>query len=424
MYEVGIAMRRRPDIPVMLVPEYCMLCPTCRAYDPAGIGSCGVVPADLKPAENAMAGMIALNLLRTLGLDFYQKLPAAEMVQLAFDRLALDHASFTYQGAPPAAWAYARGRHAGLGFMEACRDAPGVIARARALLENPEVLAVLTEDDIKHMHATLEKAERAPDERGRYLALTDEPFSMLWKFHCEKAAQHFARLPDAIRRGRDGRPICRAGTVSPEGDTLEKTAGQWRTGMYATGFLTIGNRPAIAETAVKAVLGRDRLYITVLCAERDMSAIKAEIRVGTELMECQRWSKHFGKLDDSVAIMLCRENDLQTVYQFSFTARGVKAGRILRFGPGRHADDAWIYETDWRVATGAADGMWRGTAAIPWSCLGGAGRHSGNAWRMNVIRFYRNEILFPHSWSALQRDSAALDTHMYATGQYGYLEEQ
>ena len=41
MYEVGVAMRRQPDRPVMLVPEHCMLCPTCRGYDQEGPGLCG-----------------------------------------------------------------------------------------------------------------------------------------------------------------------------------------------------------------------------------------------------------------------------------------------------------------------------------------------------------------------------------------------
>ncbi len=426
MYEVGVAMRRRPDIPVMLVPEHCMLCPTCRGYDPEGAGNCHVVPDDLKPAENIMAGMVELNLLRTLGLEFYQQLPAVEMIQLAFDKLALDHGSFTYNGSPPAAWAYARGKYAGVGFMEAYRNARGVIARVRNLMGNPDVLAVLSESDQNHVNSTLEKAERAPNARERYLALIDEPFNLLWKFHCEKAAQYFARLPGEIRRERreqDGRPVIAAERLAPDADNLETVAGQWKPGMYSTGFVTIGNRPAIAETAVKAVLGKDRLYIGILCAERDMRELKADFRVGPALIEHQRWSKHFGELDDSVAIMLSPENNPAVCCQFSFNARGVKAAKTINLAKNRQNGDEWIYETEWRVLSGVDNGLWRGTVEIPFDCLPVKFKSDIN-WRLNVVRFVRNESLFPHTWARLTRGCSALDSSLYEIEKFGWLTSE
>lgn len=450
MYEVGAAIRRYPDRPIMLVPEDCMLCPTCSGYDPGGIGWCGVTPDDAKPVENTLANRVNLGLMRTLGLEYYQKTPAVELVKRVFERMEPDHLSFTYDGSPPSVWSYLRARWAGMGFLDAYENPQGVITRARGLLDHDDVQTILPETDKKHMASTLEKAENSHDARDRYLNLVNEPFTYLWKFYLEKIVREFARLPSEVTRQRLEReasrsfhpdhvspwylednqeanafprqPVVTAEPLTSDDDVLDAVARRWRTGTYSTGFTTVGQRPAIAETAIKVNSGRDRLYFTVLCADRHPHEIKASVRIGAELVKHKSpWRSCCGDLDDYVSIVLNAVDEPLVCYQFSFNARGVKAAKVVKLGKYNKIGEEWLYETDWAVTTSVEPKLWRGTVEVPFSCLSSKIRGDGTC-RLNVARLFRNEALQSHLWATPHRNWWDLDMHLYQLGRFGWLE--
>jgi len=448
MYEVGATMRRNPDRMVMFVPDHCMLCPTCGAHDPASRGlSCGVLPDDLRPAENPMCNRVNMTLMHTLGLEFFEPISSAELVERVFDRVAPDHLSFTYEGSPPQAWAYVRGREAGMGFLDAYRDPDAVSNRIRSLLAHEDIQGCLAKDDRRHMTEVLLRAERASDARERYLALIDESFTYLWKFYLERAVGQYARLPGAVRHERREkaaeqipdshhvspwagaltheevkrrpRPVLAAEVLPVERDNLTAVAEGWRSGVYSSGFLTIGNRPAIAETAVKAARGKDTLYLTILCADRKPAAVNAETRIGSNLIAGQRII-HLTKLDDCLAVLLSSPGEPELCRHFAVSARGVKAAKIVTLENYNQTGETWINETEWTVDTGVEDGLWRATLAITGRCLPRDFRVGGTC-RLNVVRFVRNERLFSHSWAEIHRNWWDMDMFLYQIDRFGWL---
>lgn len=128
LFEVLDVMRKKPDIPVTLVRGCCMICPPCSAYDSATglcIGGHGMGLRDQKKD---------LDVLRRLGLNYGDTLPAKVLYQRLFRRIrsAKEICGFQDGIERGEAWticdtiakrAYERSRVSGMGVVR--RDASG-----------------------------------------------------------------------------------------------------------------------------------------------------------------------------------------------------------------------------------------------------------------------------------------------------------
>ena len=412
MYEVGLAMRRNPDTPLMFVPERCMLCPTCGSDDPDGAGICGILPMEnLKPSRNIMSGRLQLRLLRTLGMEYYQPEPTVDVIRRTFEKVKTNHTSFTYKGAPPNAWAYGRCRDAGMGILDAYDNPQGVVDRVGKLLAHPHVQQLLPADDRDHLEQVLSRANRAlnrNDHKEAYQTLTDEPFVYLWKFYLEKIAAGFARLPDSIQIERtepDGFPCVEA--IRSEKPVIASElpgSSAWLASPWAGGFRTIGDRPAIAETAFKAFHDDRALTVACMGAERNPAAIKADrrigidARIGDDVWNTVVGAEHWSRVDDSFVLCIQPDELKEPFFMFSVNARGVRIGERRRFESSPLPRSEWLYETDWHASTKVDPDGWTVLFSIPFSTLGVSGP-TPTAWRLTVHRFIRNEELDPHSWA-------------------------
>ena len=122
LFEALDVMRKNPDIPVTLVRGCCMICPPCSAYDSAtGLctGGHGMGLRDQKKD---------LDVLRRLGLDYGDTLPARVLYQRLFRsiRSAREICGLVESGE---AWtscgtafrkAYERSRASGMGLVRGC----------------------------------------------------------------------------------------------------------------------------------------------------------------------------------------------------------------------------------------------------------------------------------------------------------------
>lgn len=409
MYEIGLAIRKNPERPLMFVAEHCMLCPTCKVYDPDGCGLCGIQPeCRLRPDRNNMCNRLQLRLLRTLDTEYYRPEPAVDLVKRAFKKVRTDHTSFTYKGAPPSAYAYTRCRYSGMGFLDAYDDPEAVVKRVSSLLNDTKVQRLLPDADRAHANEVLGQARQAlarQDREQAYQALIDEPFHFVWKFYMEKVVAGFARLPPTItteRRQEHDLPCLEAERI----DTCEHLATDlgsppWAGRPFAGGFRTTAERPAIAETAFRVLHDARSLAIGCIGADVDTTAIKAEHRTGLEARVghdcCRTDREHWLHVDDSFSVMLQPDEQSDTFFVFTFNAKGIKLGE-RRSTEALDENVEWIFDTDWHVHTHIGDDAWTGVAIIPFACLGldGPGR---TAWRMNVHRFIRNDTLDAHSWA-------------------------
>lgn len=401
LHEPGVAMRLNPEVKVELVPAHCMVCPPC-AYDPEGSGLCGVHPLNRKPAEKANLGQ--LRILRTLGLEYYEPLPAVELLKRTFERMSLDHYAFTYKGSPPSAYAFARARYAGMGFLDAYDDLKGVIARVKALRANGDVQAILPDAERKHVDRILAQADTAlaqGDRKSAYAAVTDPPFWNCWKMYLERVPLRLARLPKSAAteaREQDGRRVITAdradGPIRCDGRLRE---APWRQGKFSAGFLTMVERPAIAETAVKALYDEQNIYFGFLCAEKDTSALKAEARTGADLKQTEYCRYYWAQMDDCVLLVLQPEESVPVYFNFIVNTKGIRLGERKQVIDGKKKSQ-FVYDTDWNAAAHVDRKYWSAEMVIPFRALGLTGKGRRN-WRLNFHRFFRNELLDPHSWS-------------------------
>ncbi|MFA7160241.1 MAG: hypothetical protein WC299_13155, partial [Kiritimatiellia bacterium] len=286
LWEPAEAMRRNPEIPVMLVPDHCMVCPPCGGYDMEGSGLCRINPLNMKPADkiNAMGGVVTLSILRSLGLEYYQKIPAHRLLQLAKERLTADHILFNYVGAPPSFAAFERTLQDGLGFLDAFKDPKAVLRRVETLLADRRVRALLPQDEREYAGRTVAEVKKHIASGNRYeayLALTESAFAHTWKQYMELIQRGYARLPKMIQAETGVAAADRVLKAIP----VKRNIGKSMPVPYSTGFVTVPgvNRPAIAETGLRSGYDRDNLYVEIVCADADARKLKADARVGVDL---------------------------------------------------------------------------------------------------------------------------------------------
>jgi len=398
LWEPAEAMRRNPDIPVMLVPDHCMVCPPCKWYDMEGSGLCWINPLRMKPAEKCSDNQ--LSILRSLGLEYYQKIPAQRLLQLAKERLKADHISFNYSGAPASYAAFERTLNDGLGFLDAFKSPGAVIGRTRALLADRRVKALLPADERAHVEKTLSLAKRylaGGNRKEAYLALTESAFAHTRKQYMELIPPGYARLPKTINT--------EAGAASAERVLKARRLERGMAGErfahsrdpYATGFVTMvnANRPAIAETGLKIGYDRHNLYVGFACADADVRLLKAEARLGLDLKDIGR--KYVRTIDDAVLLVLHYSRKAGEVFIFTVNPKGVKLGEHCFARDGRKIQEL-IRETAWAASTQVSAMMWSAAMKIPWEVFG-ARAARGASWKMNAHRFFRNDMLDEHTWA-------------------------
>lgn len=396
LWEPAEAMRRNPEIPVMFVPDHCMVCPPCKMYDMEGCGLCRIKPLGLNLVEKmrSMGGVGQLSVLRSLGLEYYQKIPAHRLLRLAQERLTADHYIFNYDGAPPNYHAFERTLNDGLGFLDAFDDVEAVVRRVETLLDDERVVSLLPEDERRNVETTLSRAKRNLTDGKRkdaYLALTESAFAHTWKQYMELIPAGYARLPESfdLEAGdaSDGRVL----TVRSVGDVSARSQ------VYSAGFVTMinVNRPAIAETGLRVEYDQNDLRVHFACADVDVGALKADARLGLDLENVGR--KYDRRIDDAVLFVVHPEPDSGKTFLFTVNPKGVKLGE--RSADGKRKRE-WIRETEWEAEVDVAEGVWTVVMTIPFSLLGVASP-AGATWAMNARRYFRRDMLDQHSWSPM-----------------------
>lgn len=401
MHEVYRAIRANPEIPVEFVLQGCMFCPPCGGFDPGGSGLCGIRPLDLTTAEKD-TGLVVLRLLQTLGMEYGRPMPAIQLIKRAFARLPLDHQAFTYKGCPPSPWAFAKAREAGMGFIDAWENPAGVVRRVRVLLAQPIVRRAAPRPEWEHAREVIEKAAHALRQKRRreaYDILVEPTFWNFWKIYLERIPRAYVRLPRGLSARpaavRDGLPCAAArrvhGRVECDGKLKDRV---WRSAAFVSGFRTMVDRPALAETAFQVLHDGRNLHIGIVCAEKRMAALQGNARLGADLKQTAANRYPWLEVDDSVLIVIQPDEKKPVYFNFMVNAMGIKLGDRRDGEHGRAI--TYLPENSWQAAASAGRQAWMVQMAVP---LREFGRIPGKSWRINVHRFFGNERLEPQSWS-------------------------
>jgi len=127
LFEAIDIVQKNPEIPVTLVPGCCMICPPCSRYSPDGERCIGGNAMALRDEKKD------LDTLQLLGLEYGDTLPARELFELLYARIAEttqvcgygDGKTYSYEwtvcGGPDGAEGYQRGRSSGLGGVTGAR---------------------------------------------------------------------------------------------------------------------------------------------------------------------------------------------------------------------------------------------------------------------------------------------------------------
>jgi hypothetical protein len=272
-----------------------------------------------------------------------------------------------------------------------------IIARVTALLADRNVSIVLPAAHRSHMEKTVTEAKTALTQQQYCQAwslLREARFWWLWKEYLEKAAPTVAFLPPSFRTAKqdsaDSVPtLVAAVTRRPVTVDGQLDEPEWQKGVFAAGFVTRDRAPAFAETAIKSLHDDRNLYLAVLCADRDVTQVKADAKEEKDL---------FAVMDDALAIFLQPDDTLPTYYQLAFNANAVQFDQRVT-----GAERDYAFHPEWTVAVRRHDGYWVAEVQMPFSAFG-AGQPDMQRWRINVHRVFRHSLIDPCSWSFSGRD--------------------
>lgn len=419
MMEVGDAMRRNPEVKVQLIPHHCMLCPPCTAYDPGGAGLCRVKRLNMKASE--MQGLFHARILQTIGVEFYESVPAAKLLRMTFDRMQVDHIAFRYRGYPSSAFGYALSRETGMGFLDAYENPLGVVERVTGLLKDARCGKLVSESDRHHMEGILQRAREAlgGDDRTRaYRTLIDRRFWIYWKRILEKVPVGFARLPKAIQPGiehnekRVPEIVAHKASKSIVCDSMLNEK-EWNKEPFTAGFYSPGGRPALTEIGVKVLYDRQNIHFGVICAEKDTKALKASktfvnkgLRSTFDLLS-PPWSPRTGMVEEEDAWTVFDTEDTFSVYlqpakkvplyHFVVNPNGTRLAARFSGVEGKRQCD-FLADAQWNATVQVRPRYWTAQISIPFRALGlkGVGE---NPWRVNFHRVFHDYYLDYVSWS-------------------------
>ena len=273
----------------------------------------------------------------------------------------------------------------------------GVLDRVERLVADPEVKLSLSLPDRGFVKATLAKArdEIAKRQYARAWSLmTHHRFWTCWQGFLEKAATAQARLPSslgAMERNENptALPVLKARRINSPFDVdgrLTETA--WAQVPWSTGFWMGNKKPALADSAVKALYDDRCLYLAIACADRNTSAIKATAKDEMGINASK---------DDHVAIFIQPDEAQPLYYQLAYNAKGVQFDQRVAGG-----DRDYDYRPQWSHATQIEKGYWVTEVSLPYEAFGV--KEPQRTWRINVCRRVRDDILDRSTWSWVPGD--------------------
>ena len=268
-----------------------------------------------------------------------------------------------------------------------------IVSLADRLIRDPQVGLLLSAADKAFMRALCDKTAAALAERAYARAwanLNDWRFRILYENFLVKAAKDLAALPSSVeaapsQRAANGLLVL---SVTPcvEPPTLDGKLDEaaWRALPFSSGFKTLDDAPALAETAVRAMVDRQYLYFGFVCADRNVAELKATATGEREV---------FSSKDDVLDIFLQPDETRAVYYQMAFNPAGILFDQKVTGG-----ERDYDFHPDWRVAIHKGDGYWSAEVAIPFAGLGLAGKDKGS-WRANAHRLFRDGALETTHWS-------------------------
>lgn len=264
----------------------------------------------------------------------------------------------------------------------------GIMARVQSLATDPEIkLALapadrdLTLDTLKQVRESLNAGAYAK----AWAQLTGTAFWSLWKDFLEKASKGLAFIlpgieKEPLKKNDAGQRVLTALKTSetPKLDgNLDDPA--WQKVKFQTWFVDREKRPGMAETGVKALYDDQALYLGLICADKDIKALKAS--------EAFSWS------DDTLAIFIQPDEKLPVYYQLGFNTKGLQMHQKVTGGERNYTP-----LPGWKPAVAAADKVWTAEVLLPYETFGLKDKGT-TAWRINVHRPYRNGIIPSSSWA-------------------------
>lgn len=399
LFEVAEAMRHNPTIPVQLVNTHCMVCMPCETWD-AETGNCGTVFKSCVPFDGPT---VPFDLLKRLNLRIGQRLPAARIMRLLYDKVDTT-IGWCGDDACNQPLSYDWGRQAGLGFLEAHENPNAVIRRVSSLIRLPRIRGLLDSDEKQYIINTVNAACQTlhkGDRATAYLRLIERRFWNCWKTYLEKACLSAARLNTAIKKEIPRNLAIRrlkvnlvGGAIRYENRLQERV---WSKNVFSTGFRTTAGRNAVAEMGVQAALGDQNLYFAMLCAKSVAETLKADAQLGQQLMKIMTppfenildlglTNYLWDESDDCLLICLQPDERIPTYYIFIFNSKGVKLAQRFQYVNNKSLAIP-LYTADWTVGIHVAKDYWSAEVAIPLALMN-VRRPRQNTWRVNFYRIF------------------------------------
>ncbi len=270
-----------------------------------------------------------------------------------------------------------------------------IIDRVKSLVNDKIVRLALPVNDRKYMKGILSKAEKAVMEKKYALAwslLKRSKFWILWQDFLEKGAVGMSKLPESVKM--ESAPAApdkiralrakKAGTpIKADGKLLES---DWKKVQFSGNFRECKTgKPALNETAVKALYDNDNIYLAVVCADRNPDKVKASANTESSLFSCK---------DDIIAIMIQPDENIPVYYQMAFNAKGTQFDQQVKGGERNYA-----FHPDWKCKSSKGQGIWTAEVVFPCKSFGVENGRGKGKWRINVFRVMRNKILPASSWT-------------------------
>ena len=283
----------------------------------------------------------------------------------------------------------------------------GILERVEELLANPEARLSLSMPDRKFMKETTVKIREAIEKQEYGLAwslMTHHRFWISWQDFLEKAVTSQAHLPASLGKTQPNEnptalPVLMArrinAPISVDG-RLDEAA--WARVPLITGFWTSDKKKSFAESGVKALYDDKNLSLAIVCADRDTQSVKADAKDEMDINSSG---------DDQIAIFIQPDENRPLYYQMAFNMKGVQFDQRVSGG-----DRDYDYRPQWSNATQIRPKYWITEVILPYKAFGLTGPQQ--AWRINICRRVRNDLLKRSSWSWLPGD-------WHDASRFGYL---
>lgn len=270
-----------------------------------------------------------------------------------------------------------------------------ILDRVTTLLNDKGVRLVLAPEDRAYMEDILKRSRAALGARQYALAwslVKDCRFWSYWTDFLEKASRFMALLPPTLtvepraNTDRDVPTLTAAKTTAPIRLDGKLDEADWTKGAFSSGF-TADGKPALNQSAVKALYDDQALYVAVVCADKDIQALKTT--AGPEDNESAVWNSG----DDAVGVFLQPDESKPLYYQMAFNAKGVRFDQEVK-GSERN----YVFHPEWNVACGKTNGYWTAEVMFPYRAFGLEGKGT-NTWRINIGRRMRDDVLNRSEWN-------------------------